>query len=67
MNWDTIKGDWKQFRGKIREQWGELTDDELDRIEGRRDQLLGAMHKRYGIAREEAKRQVRSFESTLPR
>lgn len=67
MNWDTIKGDWKQFRGKIREQWGELTDDELDRIEGRRDQLLGAMHKRYGIAGEEAKRQVRSFESTLPR
>lgn len=67
MNWDTIQGDWKQFRGKVREQWGDLTDDELDRIEGRRDQLLGAVQKRYGIAREEAERQVRSFENTLPR
>ncbi len=66
MNWDTIKGDWKQFRGKVREQWGELTDDELTRIEGRRDQLLGAVQKRYGITRDEAERQIRSFENSLP-
>ena len=63
MNWDTVKGQWKQFRGKVKEQWGELTDDDLDRIEGKRDQLLGAVQKRYGMARDEAERQVRQFES----
>jgi uncharacterized protein YjbJ (UPF0337 family) len=65
MNWDTVKGDWKQFRGKVKEQWGKLTDDDLDRIEGKRDQLLGVVQKKYGIARDEAERQVRSFETTL--
>jgi len=49
MNWDTVKGEWKQFRGKVKEQWGKLTDDDLDRIEGKRDQLLGAVQKRYGL------------------
>jgi uncharacterized protein YjbJ (UPF0337 family) len=63
MNWDTMKGGWKQFRGKVKEQWGKLTDDDLDRIEGKRDQLLGAVQKRYGIARDEAERQLRDFES----
>jgi uncharacterized protein YjbJ (UPF0337 family) len=63
MNWDTMKGQWKQVRGKIKEQWGELTDDDLDRIEGKRDQLLGAVQKRYGVAREEAEEQLRRFES----
>ena len=63
MNWDTVKGQWKQFRGKVKEQWGQLTDDDLDRIEGKRDQLLGAVQKRYGVARDEAERQVRDFES----
>lgn len=63
MNWDTMKGQWKQVRGKIKEQWGKLTDDDLDRIEGKRDQLLGAVQKRYGIAREEAEDQLRRFES----
>ena len=63
MNWDTMKGQWKQFRGKVKEQWGELTDDDLDRIEGKRDQLLGAVQKRYGVAKDEAERQLREFES----
>jgi len=63
MNWDTIKGDWKQFRGKMKEQWGDLTDDDLDRIEGKRDQLLGAVQKRYGVARDVAEKQVKEFES----
>lgn len=66
MNWDTVKGEWKQFRGRIKEQWGKLTDDDLDRIEGKRDQLLGAVQKQYGIARDEAERQLRSFETTIP-
>jgi len=63
MNWDTMKGEWKQFRGKVQEKWGDLTDDDLDRIEGKRDQLLGAVQKRYGVAREEAEKQVADFEA----
>ena len=62
MNWDQVKGDWKQFRGKIREKWGDLTDDDLDRIAGKRDQLIGKVQERYGIAKEEAEKQVREFE-----
>jgi uncharacterized protein YjbJ (UPF0337 family) len=61
-----MKGQWKQFRGKIKEQWGQLTDDDLDRIEGKRDQLLGAVQKRYGVARDEAEEQVRRFEAMQP-
>ena len=64
MNWDTVKGEWKQVRGKIKEQWGKLTDDDLDRLEGKRDQLLGAVQKRYGIAKDEAEWQVKQFESS---
>lgn len=63
MNWDIAKGQWKQFRGQVQEQWGKLTSDDLDQIEGKRDQLLGAVQKRYGIARDEAERQVKKFES----
>jgi uncharacterized protein YjbJ (UPF0337 family) len=63
MNWDTVKGDWKQIQGKVKEAWGKLTDQELDVIAGRRDQLLGAIQKRYGVDREEAERQVGEFES----
>ena len=62
MNWDTVKGDWKQFRGKVKEAWGKLTDDELDVVAGKRDQLIGAIQKGYGIARDEAERQVQQFE-----
>jgi len=62
MNWDTLKGEWKQFKGKVKEAWGKLTDDDLDVIAGKRDQLLGVVQKRYGIAREEAERQVQQFE-----
>lgn len=65
MNWDTIKGEWKQFRGKVKEQWGKLTDDDLNRIEGKRDQLLGAVQKRYGIACDEAEKQLSKFETTV--
>jgi uncharacterized protein YjbJ (UPF0337 family) len=65
MNWDTVKGDWKQLRGKVKEHWGKLTDDDLDRIEGKRDQLVGAVQKKYGIAREEAEAQLRVFETKI--
>jgi len=58
MNEDTFKGQWMQLKGKIREQWGKLTDDDVDQIQGRSEQLLGKLQNRYGIARDEAERQV---------
>lgn len=63
MNEDTIKGNWKQFKGKVKEQWGKLTDDDLDVINGQRDQLVGRIQERQGIARDEAERQVKTWES----
>lgn len=62
MNEDTVKGNWKQLKGKIREQWGKLTDDDLDVIAGKRDQLLGKIQERHGIAREEAEKQLEQWE-----
>jgi uncharacterized protein YjbJ (UPF0337 family) len=64
MNWDTMQGDWKQFKGKIKEKWGELTDDEIDQVKGRRDQFEGLLQKKFGLAKEEVKRQVDAFEKT---
>jgi uncharacterized protein YjbJ (UPF0337 family) len=64
MNWDQIKGDWKTFKGKVREKWGDLTDDDVARIDGKREQLVGGLQKRYGIAKEEAERQVKDFEKS---
>jgi len=58
MDWDRIEGNWKQFRGKAKEQWGKLTDDELDQIEGRRDQLEGKIQERYGYAKDQTRKQV---------
>jgi uncharacterized protein YjbJ (UPF0337 family) len=62
MNWERVKGSWKQFRGKVKEQWGKLTDDDMDVIAGKRDQLVGRIQAQYGISRDEAERQVRTFE-----
>lgn len=58
MNWDRIQGNWKQFKGKAKEQGGQLTDDDLDVAAGRRDQLTGRIQERYGIAKDEAERQI---------
>ena len=65
MNWDRIEGGWKQMSGKVKEQWGKLTDDDLTEIAGKRDQLSGKLQARYGMAKEEAERQLREFESRL--
>ncbi len=62
MNEDTVKGNWKQFKGKVKEQWGKLTDDDIDVIAGKRDQLLGKIQERQGIARDEAEKQVKEWE-----
>ena len=62
MNWDQVKGNWKQFKGNVKEQWGKLTDDQLDVINGKRDQLAGKIQEAYGIGKEEAERQISTFE-----
>ncbi|GAA3982086.1 CsbD family protein [Comamonas faecalis] len=61
MNEDTIQGQWKQLKGKLKIQWGKLTDDDLDVAEGNAQYLIGRVQERYGIAREEAERQVQEF------
>jgi len=61
MNSDTIKGNWKQLTGKAKEQWGKLTDDELDIAEGNKDKLAGLLQERYGKTKEAAQREVDDF------
>ena len=61
MNWDQIKGQWKQFTGAAKERWGQLTDDDLTRINGRREELEGILQERYGVAKEDANRQIEEF------
>ena len=58
MNQDTLKGQWTQLKGQVREHWGKLTNDDLDQIQGRSEQLVGKIQERYGIARDEAERQL---------
>jgi len=65
MNWDQIEGNWMHFRGKVREHWGRFTDDDLDIIAGRRDQLVGRIQHAYGLFKDEAEAQVRDFENKL--
>lgn len=63
MNWDRIEGSWKTAKGKLREQWGRLTDDDLDVIAGKRDQLVGTLQNRYGMTKEQVEKEVKDFES----
>jgi len=65
MNEDRIKGQWKQLAGKLKEKWGKLTDDDLKVAEGNSEYLSGKIQERYGVAQDEAKRQIREFDSTL--
>lgn len=58
MNKDTIQGNWKQFVGSVKEKWGELTDDDLTQIEGKRDKLAGKIQERYGHAKDEVEKQI---------
>ncbi len=65
MNWDRIEGNWKQFSGKVRQQWGKLTDDDLDVIDGRREELAGRIQEVYGISKDEAETQIERFSRSL--
>ncbi|ABM30919.1 CsbD family protein [Paracidovorax citrulli] len=66
MNEDTIKGNWKQFTGKIKEQWGKLTDDDLDVVAGKRDQFLGKLQERQGLARDAAEEELKAWQERHP-
>jgi uncharacterized protein YjbJ (UPF0337 family) len=61
MNWDQIEGKWKQYAGKVKSKWGKLTDDDMTTLSGKKDQLVGLIQERYGIAKDEAERQVNEF------
>jgi uncharacterized protein YjbJ (UPF0337 family) len=61
MNGDTIKGQWKQFQGKVKQKWGQLTDDDLAMINGRGDQLVGKLQGRHGIGKERAEKELNDF------
>jgi uncharacterized protein YjbJ (UPF0337 family) len=58
MNWDRVEGNWKQFKGKAQQQWGNLTNDDLDVVEGKRQELSGKIQERYGVAKDEAEKQI---------
>lgn len=61
MNKDVLAGNWKQLKGKVKQQWGKLTDDEVDRIEGNWDRLVGAVQERYGYERSKAEEEVNNY------
>ncbi|NLU15774.1 MAG: CsbD family protein [Serratia liquefaciens] len=63
MNKDQADGNWKQFKGKVKEKWGKLTDDDLTVIEGKREQLVGKIQERYGYQKEAAEKEVKSWEA----
>ena len=65
MNWDRIEGNWKQLKGKVKLKWGKLTDDDLDQIAGKKDELVGKLQERLGIARDQAEREVHDWGRNL--
>ena len=65
MNWDRVAGNWKQMKGKAKEKWAKLTNDDLTYVDGKRDQLVGRIQERYGIQKDIAEKQLKEWESTL--
>ena len=63
INWDIIEGKWNEYKGKAQAQWGKLTDDDLDVIAGKREQMVGKLQERLGIAQDEAEKQVKDWET----
>jgi uncharacterized protein YjbJ (UPF0337 family) len=64
MNWDQVSGSWTSMKGKVKEQWGKLTDDDLDVIAGKRDQLLGKLQQKYGYTKEQAENELDRWEKS---
>ncbi len=65
MNWDQIEGRWTEMKGHIRAKWGELTDDELDQVAGKRDQMVGMLQRKYGYAREQAEKELDTWSDKI--
>ena len=65
MNWEQIEGNWKQMKGRVKQRWAKLTNDDLDAIDGRREELVGKIQQLEGIARERAEREVDEFAKRL--
>ncbi len=61
MNWDQIEGKWKGVTGKLRENWGKLTDDDFEQIAGKKDRLVGKLQERYGMEKDKAEKQLDHF------
>jgi uncharacterized protein YjbJ (UPF0337 family) len=58
MIWDRVEGNWKEFKGKAKQQWGKLTDDDLTVVEGKREELSGLLQQRYGYAKDKAEKEI---------
>lgn len=65
MNWDIVQGNWLQLKGSVKEKWADLTDDDIKKLDGKKDQLSGVLQERYGIARDEAERQIDDWAGKL--
>ena len=65
MNWDRVEGNWMQFKGRARQQWGKLTDDDMELVKGKRTELAGRIQERYGVARDQAEREIDSWLKTV--
>lgn len=64
MNWDRIEGNWKKFKGSVRQHWGKLTDDQLDVVSGKRDLLAGKIQETYGVSKDEAEKQLTTWQES---
>lgn len=65
MNWDQISGNWKQIKGKVKEKWADISDNDLEKINGRRDQLEGLLQERYGLAKDAAQKNIDDWLKTM--
>jgi uncharacterized protein YjbJ (UPF0337 family) len=65
VNWDQIEGKWKEYKGRAREAWGDLTDDEIDKVAGKRDQMVGLVQQKYGKAKDVAEQEVDNWTAKL--
>jgi len=65
MNWDQVAGKWKQFKGQVKQKWGKLTDDDIEVIAGKRDQMAGKLQERYGYAKDQAEKELDEFTRAL--
>ena len=66
MNWDTVEGNWKELKGKLRSKWAKLTDDDLENIAGKKDALLGRLQQHYGLHKDQAEKEIDSLINSVP-